>query len=583
LSSQGIRVRRWAELNAAEVARTQQYFRREMFPLLAPRAITLAPGFPVPVMPQLTLCLAVVLQDSETGPVHFAYLRIPERIPRFIPVNGPKDLIPSEEIVRANLQAVYPDRQVDGAFLFRITRAGDLELQDEETGDLLQTVEEAVGRRRFNPIVRVEVESTMPAFVRERLLWELRFERGAAATPLGELDVYEVDGMLDLRSLPQLAEIAGALGRYPPFEGRDPLPPGRTLWSLLQEQEVLLHHPYDAFAPSVVRFFSDAADDPDVAAIRVTLYRIGSGSPIVEALLRAAAARKEISVFVELKARFDETRNIDWVRRLEDAGVQVVYGVEGLKNHAKVAMVVRREGQSLRQYVHIGTGNYNATTARFYTDLGLLSADPDLGADVNDLFNELTGSSQPPSGAYRRLIVAPNGLLPWLLDQIAQQTELAKTGHPARIRAKLNGLADGEVIQALYRASQAGVEVELVVRGLCTLRPGVPGLSERIRVVSLLGRFLEHARVYHFGTGEAERYYIGSADWRPRNLRRRVEVVAPVVDSIALARLGELLDLEMADPKAWVLQSDGSYVRREATEGGDPRGTQERLLETTSS
>jgi polyphosphate kinase len=585
LRSQGVRVRRWPELDSTERAGLQGQFRREIFPLLAPRAITLSPGFPVPVMPQLTLCLAVVLQDSETGPVHFAYLRIPERLPRFIPVNGPNDLIPIEEVVRANLQPIYPDREVEGAFLFRITRAGDLELQEDETGDLLQTVEEAVGRRRFNAIVRVEVEAAMPPFVRERLLWELRFERGAAGALLGELDIYEVDGMLDLRSLPQLGEAPAARGRFPPFEGRSPLPAERPLWSILREKDVLLHHPYDAFGPSVVRFFADAADDPDVAAIRVTLYRVGTGSPIVEALLRAAAAGKEVSAFVELKARFDEARNIDWVRRLEDAGVQVVYGVEGLKNHAKVGLVVRREGGDLRQYVHLGTGNYNAGTARFYTDLGLLSADPELGADVNDLFNELTGSSQPPGGDYRRLVVAPKGLLPWLLDQIAQQADHAKAGRPAGIRAKLNGLADQEVIQALYRASQAGVKIDLVIRGLCTLRPGVPGLSERIRVVSILGRFLEHARIYHFGAGGAERYYIGSADWRPRNLRRRVEVVTPISDPEGQRRLAAWLDLELGDPRGWILQPDGSYLRRAWQEGDDLRGSQEQLIassETTS-
>jgi polyphosphate kinase len=581
LGSQGIRLRSWAELSGDERKALEQHFRREIFPLLAPRAITLSPGFPVPVMPQLTLCLAVVLQDSDTGPVHFAYLRIPERLSRFIPVNGPRDLVLTEDVIRANLHYIYPDRQVEGAFVFRVTRAGDLELQDEDTGDLLQAVEEAVGRRRFNPIVRVEVETAMPNFVRERLLWELRFERGAAGASLGELDVYDVDGMLDLRSLPQLADIAKIEGRFPPFEGRDPLPSERPLWSMLQERDVLLHHPYDAFGTTVVRFFSDAANDPEVAAIRVTLYRIGTGSPIVEALLRAATAGKQISVFVELKARFDEARNIDWVRRLEDAGVQVVYGVERLKNHAKVGLVVRREGEGLRQYVHLGSGNYNASTARFYTDLGLLSADPELGADVNDLFNELTGSSQQPGGEYRRLIVAPKGLLPWLLEQIARETELAKAGQPARIRAKLNGLADAEVIQMLYRASQAGVEIDLVVRGLCTLRPGVPGLSERIRVISILGRFLEHARVYHFGHGGSEVYYIGSADWRPRNLRRRVEVVAPITDESACRRLDALLNRELADPRAWVLQPDGSYLRRVPTEGTDSRSSQDALIAET--
>jgi polyphosphate kinase len=298
-----------------------------------------------------------------------------------------------------------------------------------------------------------------------------------------------------------------------------------------------------------------------VVAIRVTLYRVGERSPIVDALTRALEGKKEVALFVELKARFDETRNVGWVRRLEEAGATVVYGVVGLKNHAKVGLVLRREADGLRRYVHIGTGNYNAATAKVYTDLSLFSADPDLGADVHDLFNQLTGSSRGPGGTFRRIAVAPDGLLPWLLARIAGEVEHARAGRPARIRAKLNGLADTEVIQALYRASRAGVTIELVVRGLCTLRPGVPGHSDRIRVVSRLGRFLEHARIYHFGNGGADDYFIGSADWRPRNLRRRVEVVAPVAAEEARATLDALLTRELADPAAWTLESDGSYAR----------------------
>jgi polyphosphate kinase len=334
---------------------------------------------------------------------------------------------------------------------------------------------------------------------------------------------------------------------------------------MLRQRDALVHHPFERFADSTARFFSEAADDPAVIAIRLTLYRVGERSPIVDALTRALERKKEVALFVELKARFDETRNVGWVRRLEEAGATVVYGVVGLKNHAKVGLVLRREDEGLRRYVHIGTGNYNAATAKVYTDLSLFSADPDLGADVHDLFNQLTGSSRGPAGSFRRIAVAPEGLLPWLLERIDREAAHARAGRPARIRAKLNGLADIEVIQALYRASQAGVSIELVVRGLCTLRPGVPGHSDRIRVVSRLGRFLEHARIYHFGNGGADEYHIGSADWRPRNLRRRVEVVAPVADRVASGALDAMLTRELTDPDAWVLGPDGSYFRAEAS------------------
>ena len=562
VSRQGLRIRGWSQLEAADRALLEERFRREIFPLLAPRAITMSPGFPVPVIPHLALCIAVILQDAQTGPFHFAYLKLPERVPRFLPVGDSNDLIALEEVVRANLQPLYPERQIEAGYLFRVTRGGDLELAEEDSGNLLQAIEEAVQQRPFNPIVRVEVERDMPQSFRDRLLWELRFERGAGAGSVGELDMYEVGGMLELRGLRELtgAPLPGA--RYPLFQGRDPLPVGARLWDLLRERDYLFHHPYDSFAATVVRFFEEAAEDSDVAAIRVTLYRAGERSPIVEALARAARAGKEVSIFVELKARFDEARNAQWVRRLEEAGANVVYGVVGLKNHAKVGLVLRREGEELRRYAHVATGNYNASTARVYTDLGLLSSDPELGADIHDLFNELTGSSLPPSGRYRKIAVAPRSLLPWLLASIEGEIEHAKAGRRGRIRAKINGLADTEVVEALYRASRAGVEVELVVRGLCTLRPGVPGLSERIRIVSLLGRFLEHARIYHFGNGGDDRYAIGSADWRLRNLRRRVEVAVPVTQAAARERLSGILDRELSDARAWELHRDGSYARR---------------------
>ncbi len=566
LAQAGIQLRDWDELPATGRALLEDQFQREIFPLLTPRAITVAPGFPVPVMPHLTLLLAVVLQDSQTGPLHFAYLRLPERLPRFLPVPDSNDLIALEHVVRANLHLVYPERGIEGAWLFRVTRAAELDLSDEEAGNLLQAVEESVGRRAQNAIVRVEVERAMPQPLRERLLWELRFERGANAGAVREHDLVQIDGMLDPRALRELLGAPVPGGRYPPADGRNPWSGEQDLWSLLRQRDVLVYHPFERFSDTTVRFFSDAADDPAVVAIRLTLYRVGERSPIVEALTRALERKKEVALFVELKARFDETRNVGWVRRLEEAGATVVYGVVGLKNHAKVGLVLRREEDGLRHYVHIGTGNYNAATAKVYTDLSLFSADPDVGADVHDLFNQLTGSSRAPKGEFRRIAVAPDTLLPWVLSQIEREIEHATAGRPAKIRAKLNGIADTEVVQALYRASRAGVDIELIVRGLCILRPGVPGHSERIRVVSKLGRFLEHARIYHFGNGGSPEYYIGSADWRPRNLRLRVEVVAPVTEPAAVGRLDEILTQQLADPEVWELDPDGSYHRAGARE-----------------
>jgi len=559
LAAAGVRVATWSSLDATSRALLGEQFRREIFPLLTPRAITVSPGFPVPLMPQLTVLMAIMVQDVEAGPLYFAYLRFPERVPRFLPVPGRNDVIPLEEVVRANLALFYPDREIEGAWLFRLTRAAELDLEDEDAGNLLQAVEESVGRRALNAIVRVEVERAMPPSVRDRLLWELRFERGADAGAVGERDLVEIDGMVDLRSLRELVGAPVPGGRFPPFEGRNPWPSDQELWAYIRERDRLVHHPQDAFSDTAVRFFKEAADDPDVVAIRLTLYRIGERSPIVEALIRALQQGKDVAIFVELKARFDETRNVGWVRRLEEGGATVVFGVVGLKNHAKVGLVVRREPDGLRRYVHISTGNYNAQTARFYTDLGVFSANEELAADVHDLFNQLTGSSRTPGGTFRRIAVAPESLLPWLLGRIQQETAHAQAGRAARIRAKLNGLADTEVVQALYAASRAGVQVDLIVRGICTLRPGIPGHSENIRVLSRLGRFLEHARIYHFSNAGAEEYFIGSADWRPRNLRRRIEVVAPVTDPEGRSELDAVLTAELSDPAAWVLRADGSY------------------------
>jgi polyphosphate kinase len=392
--------------------------------------------------------------------------------------------------------------------------------------------------------------------------------------------VQEVDGLIAPGDLRQLTSLPVAGGTFPPFVARHALSADRTIWDQIRERDRLLHHPYDEFSTSVLRLVEDAARDPDVVALKLTLYRTGEDSPVVRALIRAAEAGKEVVVFVELKASYDEARNIVWVKELERAGAQVVYGVVGLKNHAKVALVVRRESGEIRRYAHVGTGNYNAGTARVYTDFGLLTADPAVGDDLGDLFNQLTGSSGPPGAALRHLLVAPEHLLPGLLGRIAREADLARRGRPARIRAKLNGVDDREIIDALYAASQAGVEIDLVVRGLCTLRPGVPGRSERIRVRGLIGRFLEHARIYHFGNDGDDEYLIGSADWRSRNLRRRVEVAVPILDPACRGRLDAILSRELADPSAWELGADGSYRQIRSVAVGDPATAQSQAIVT---
>ena len=563
LVREGIRVLRWPELSDAQQDTMRRYFADQVFAALTPQAITRAPGHPFPVLPNARLCLAVVVRDPRSGAQHFACVKTPEGLPRFVPL-GSEQFVPIEDVVRENLGTLYPGRHVEAAHAFRITRSGDLELAEDGAASLLQVVDEETKRRPYGAVVRIEVEQTMPQAVRDLLLRELQFEEVGAVSTLGPGDLYEATPYVDLSALRELASLPRPELQYPPFHGQAPWPSDRSIFELLQESDVLVHHPYEAFEATVERFFVEAADDPAVLAIKLTLYRAGGRSGIVDALLRAAAAGKEVFVFVELKARFDEERNVDWARRLEEAGIHVVYGLVKLKTHCKTALVVRREGDVVRRYVHIGTGNYNAATAALYTDLGLLSADEDLGADVNDLFNELSGSSRPPESAFRRLLVAPIHLLPRFLALIDREAEHARAGRGGQIRAKLNGLSDGEIIVALYRAAQAGVDIHLSIRGLCRLRPGVPGLSERIRVVSVLGRFLEHARIFCFANGGAPEYYIGSADWRPRNLRRRVEVVAPVRHLTGQRRLDQILAADLEHPTAWELHADGSYERRAA-------------------
>lgn len=581
LAEQGIRVLRWSDLGDAQRDAMRRYFADQIFAALTPQAITRAPGHPFPVLPNARLCLAVVVRDPRSGAHHFASVKMPEGLPRFVPL-GNEQFVLLEEVVRENLATLYPGRQVEAAHAFRITRSGDLELDEDGATSLLQIVDEETKRRPYGAVVRIEVEQAMPQAVRDLLLRELQFDEVGGVSTLGPADLYEAEAFVDLGALREIAGLPRPELQYPSFQGRAPLASDRSIFERLREGDVLVHHPYEAFEATVERFFADAADDPAVLAIKLTLYRAGGRSRIVDALLRAAKAGKEVFVFVELKARFDEERNVDWVRRLEEAGIHVVYGLVKLKTHCKTALVVRRESDVVRRYVHIGTGNYNAATAALYTDLGLLSANEDLGADVNDLFNELSGSSRPPESPFRRLLVAPTHLLPRFLALIEREADHARAGRPGRIRAKLNGLSDGEILVALYRAAQAGVDIDLCIRGLCRLRPGVPGLSERIRVVSVLGRFLEHARVFHFANGGAPEYYIGSADWRSRNLRRRVEVVAPVLNPAAQRRLDQILTADLEDPTAWELHADGSYERRRPDQNGKPRSAQDRMMEMAS-
>lgn len=572
LAPHGIRLLGWDDLDEGRRAQLADFFDRQVFPVLTPHALTMSPGHPFPHIPNLSLSLAVVLREPGRERPRFAHLKLPDHLPRFVFVAGERAFVPLEQVIAAHVAALFPGLGVEEAYPFRVVRSGDVHLEEGHASSLLDVLEEEVEHRPFKDVVRIEVDRRMPTAVRELLLRELRDEDPDEPGELSAEDLHEVDGPLDLRALGEIADLPDPELHYPPFRAAAP-GADRSIFAVLQERDLLVHHPYDSFEATVQRFFLEAAEDPAVLALKLTLYRAGKKSPIGDALLRAAERGKEVSVFVELKARFDEERNIEWARRLEDSGIHVVYGLVGLKTHSKIAIVVRREGETLQRYAHVGTGNYNAATARLYTDLGLLTADAALTDDVCDLFNELTGIARPPNREYRRLLVAPGSLLPGFIRLIEREGEHARAGRGGRIRAKLNGLADAEIIAALYGASRAGVAIDLSVRGICALRPGVPGLSERIRVRSILGRFLEHARIFAFDNGGSPEYFIGSADWRPRNLRRRVEVVAPVADPACRARLESILRLELEDPTAWELRPDGRYAR-----GHAERGVQDRLL-----
>jgi polyphosphate kinase len=563
LAARGIHLRQWSRLSATQREALRERFRDDILPFLTPMAMTLSPGHPLPRLGHLTLSVAMILRSRSGGPPRFAELELPPGLPRFFVAaeGAERVIVAAEEIIRGNLDTLYPDMTVEHAFLFRVTRSGELELDEEHADDLLDEVARATATRGQGSAVRLEVERGMPAILRALLLENVRREQAAAGAPI-LADVEENDGPIDLRGLTQLPLPEDPALGYPAFAMHRPFAESASVFDAISRGDVLVHHPFDSFADTVVRFIREASADLDVQAIKITLYRVGEPSPIVDALVDAARRGKAVTAFVELKARFDEAVNVGLARALEAAGGHVVRGIVGLKNHAKVTLVVRREGGSARRYVHVGTGNYNTRSGEQYTDLSLFTNDDAIARDVAELFNELTGASEAPRHPSRRLLVAPHHLLPGMLEMIDREAAHARAGRPARITAKLNGLSDPDIVRALYRASADGVEIDLVCRGICTLRPGVPGLSERIRVVSIVGRFLEHSRIYRFENGGDARYYIGSADLRPRNLRRRVELLVPIAEPQHRRMLDEILSLYVNDAGGWDLHRDATYTRR---------------------
>jgi polyphosphate kinase len=575
LAEQGIVIVTWNELDETERARLSTYFHEQVFPVLTPLAVD--PAHPFPFVSGLSLNLAVTVKQPEDGTQHFARIKVPDNVDRFVELRerdgfeGEVQFLPMEELIAAFLDVLFPGLEIVEHHAFRITRNADFEVEEDRDEDLLQALERELARRRFGSPVRLEIADDMTENMLELLLRELDVHPG---------DVIEVSGLLDLSSLWQIYGVdrpdlkdAPFVPATPPAFGERETP--KSIFSTLRDGDVLVHHPYDSFSTTVQRFIEQAAADPNVLAIKQTLYRTSGDSPIVSALIDAAEAGKQVVALVEIKARFDEQANIKWARALEQAGVHVVYGLIGLKTHCKTCLVVRREGSTIRRYCHIGTGNYNPKTSRLYEDVGLLTASPDIGADLTDLFNSLTGYSRKVS--YRNLLVAPYGVRRGIIERIEREIAAKRDGADAGIRLKANALVDEQVIDALYRASQAGVKVEVVVRGICALRPGAPGFSENIVVRSILGRFLEHSRIIHFRA--IDEFWIGSADMMHRNLDRRVEVMAQVKDPRLTATLNEIFESAM-DPatRCWELAADGHWTAS-PREGQTVRDHQVSLME----
>tara|TARA_B100002052_G_scaffold104785_1_gene96569 strand:- start:15 stop:2153 length:2139 start_codon:yes stop_codon:yes gene_type:complete len=588
----------YSQLNKQQQQWVSDTFRHSVFPVLTPLAVD--PAHPFPFVSNLSLNVAAVIHDPESGQRQFARVKVPQKnLPRFVSIptelseSDPKPIhtaVPLEQVIAFNLDLLFPGMSVQGHYFFRVTRDADLELRDLEADDLMLALEQGLRKRRMGgEVVRLEVPNDMPEDVVEMLMNGLAVE---------EEDLYRIDGPLGLDDLFGLMALPLPKLKDKQHSGQTPAVLARTqqhlidegaikpeefenIFSVMRQQDILLHHPYDLFSTTVEEFINQAADDPQVMGIKMTLYRTSKDSPIIAALIRAAENGKQVMALVELKARFDEDNNIQWARQLERSGVHVVYGVLGLKTHTKIVLVVRKEQEKLRSYVHIGTGNYNSKTSKLYTDLGLLSTRPELGQDLVELFNYLTGFSKQQS--FRRLLVAPVTLRKGMESLIRREIEHAREGRDGHIRAKMNSLVDPDIIALLYEAAAANVRVELIIRGMCSLYPGREGLSESISVVSIIGQFLEHSRIFWFGNGGSPEVYIGSADWMSRNLDRRVEAVTPVDDPSLRGRLERLLELYLKDNRgAWDMQSDGSFIQRQPEDGEDVRNSQVQLIKQWS-
>ena len=574
LAEEGIRIVSLDDASEAERREIDARFHEQVFPALTP--LVVGHGRPFPYISNLSLSLGVLLRDPESGSEIIARVKVPkELLGRFLRIGERNEVfVPLEEAIAANLDALFPGIEVIDHGYFRVTRDADFTVSDE-ADDLLQAVQDELRRRRFGEVVRLEVAAGMNLKLRAQLIEALRLE---------DREVYDVDGLIDLADLTDVVDVPGHRKlRYEPWspvtqprlqgEDGDPV----DMFAAIRRGDILVHHPYDSFASSVERFVEQAVADPDVLAIKQTVYRTSDDSPLVPALTRASERGKQAVCMVELKARFDEAANIHWAKSLEEAGVHVVYGIPGLKTHVKAILVARREGDRVREYVHIGTGNYNPTTARLYTDLGIFTADPEIGADVAEMFNFLTGYGRPAE--YRKVLVSPTTMRDRIIEEIEATAAAQRSGEEAWIGLKMNALVDARCIQALYEAAQAGVRVDLNVRGICCLRPGVPGLSENVRVVSIVGRFLEHSRIYAFRRGEETRVLTGSADLMPRNLDSRVELVAPVEDELLRTELLDVMERCFADSaNAWELGSDGVWTRHDPP-AAERRSVQEELRE----
>ena len=576
LRAEGMRLVTYDELPANQQEELSAFFRKEIYPILTPLAVD--PGHPFPFISNLSLSLAVEMRDPVNGEIRFARVKVPSNRARWVTVSDSLDFVPLEQVITHNLALLFPGMELIATYPFRVTRNADIARSEEEADDLLQMISEELRERRFAPIVRLEVAESMPDDIRAVLMQEMELLHTDVYNHAGPLGVADLLPLTDV-NLPHLKDQPWTPQTHPAFSGVGSQTRPADIFSIIRKGDVLVHHPYHSFATSTQAFIEAAARDPQVLAIKQTLYRTSADSPVGRALIQAAERGKQVAVLVELKARFDEERNIEWAQTLEDAGVHVAYGLVGLKTHTKTTLVVREEEDGIQVYAHIGTGNYNPKTAGLYTDLGLLTARREIGADLMDLFNFLTGYSRQRH--FRRLLVAPVNMRDRFVEMIDTEAANALAGRPCGITAKMNGLDDVVIVQALYRASQAGVPIRLIVRGNCRIQPGIAGISDNIEVISVIGRFLEHHRIYSFVNNGKPVYYIGSADWMSRNLIDRVEAIVPVEEPALQEQLQRILDCCLEDRRqSWTLQSDGLYHRHEeqnapnGREAGQPDGGQ---------